>query len=235
MRRYSTENRMQNRVNKLIQNFDKCIEKFNESRKFTGPSVYFHDQTINMHKKEESVDLIQDKVFLEYLYATLASWGMHRMGPGNTKLSEFEIFQKSILLEKEKIEKLQNLEIDSIPENELPQTIKEIYQIISRLQVGIGDTKIVIGAKTLHHILPKLVPPIDGEYTMKFFYNNRQTALSPGEDIAFNEMFKQFVKIAKICQPTIISHIGSGMNTSNTKVIDNAIVGYCDLFKNNMN
>jgi len=235
MWRSTTEDRLENRVNKLILNFDNCIKHFNKIQKFTGPSLYFHHKTIQLHKQYDAIDLIQNEIFLEYLYATLASWGMHRMGPGNTKLSEYTIFRDSIFNERENIEKLQKMEIYSIPDDHLLQISTAIYQIISRFQIGIGDTKIVAGSKTLHHILPNLVPPIDGKYTMKFFYNNRQTALSPGEDIAFNDMFKQFVKIAKICQPTIISHIGSGMNTSKTKVIDNAIVGYCELFKKNMN
>jgi len=234
MRRFSTEKRMESRVNKLIINFDKCVKHFNDLHKFSGPSLYFHEKTIKMHEKEVATNLIRDEIFLDYLYATLASWGMHRMGPGNTKLSEYKIYQNSIVSAKENIEKLQKLEIDSIPDEKLSQTISEIYQLISRLQIGVGETKIVIGAKTLHHILPNLVPPIDGEYTLTFFYNNRTTGLNQGEDIAFGEMFRHFVKISKACKPLISSHIGIGMNTSPTKVIDNAIVGYCDLFKNEM-
>lgn len=187
-----------------------------------------------MHETDIPINLIQNNLFLDDLYATLTSWGMHRMGPGNTKLTEYKIFQDSILSEKEVIEKLQTLEIDSLTEDQLSQTISDIYDMISRLKIGVGETKIVIGTKTLHHILPKLVPPIDGEYSMKFFYSNRQTGLNQGENIAFSEMFQMFVKISKMCSPSIIAYLGTGMNTSKTKVIDNAIVGYCGLFKNQM-
>jgi hypothetical protein len=40
------------------------------------------------------------------------------------------------------------------------------------------------------------------------------------------EMFPRFHRIAQSCQTTINSWIGPGMNTSATKVIDNAIVGF---------
>ena len=234
MWKFSTVQRLEKRVEKLTQHFDSCVNHFNKIQKFSGPSLYFHKKTIQMHSNQNVNDLIQNELFLDYIYATLASWGMHRMGPGNTKLTERDIFRTSILHEKENIEKLYGYEIDMISDDQLPQISNDIYRIISHLQIGIGETKIVAGSKTLHHILPNLVPPIDGEYTMKFFFNNRQTALGQGGNIAYNEMYKHFFKIAKICKPAILTYIGSDMNTSKTKVIDNAIVGYCDLFKDNM-
>lgn len=39
-------------------------------------------------------------------------------------------------------------------------------------------------------------------------------------------MYPHFVTIAKACRQQIQDRLGSGMNTSMTKVIDNAIVGY---------
>lgn len=235
MRRYATIKRTENRVNELINGFDKFVAHFNDVNKFTGPSLYFHHQTIEMTKNIRLSELIQNDRFLEYIYATLTSWGMHRMGEGNTKLTDFNIFQNSVRSEWKNIEKLQIYEIDNIPIEQETQIMVAIYDILSSLKVGIGETKIVAGSKTLHHILPNLVPPIDGEYTMKFFYDNRTTALHNGEGEAFGNIFKNFCKIGELCKPLIFSHIGSGMNTSKTKTIDNAIIGYCDLLKKREN
>ena len=40
-----------------------------------------------------------------------------------------------------------------------------------------------VGSKVLHHVLPDLVPPIDRQYTFKFFYG--RTLLSIPEEVAF--------------------------------------------------
>lgn len=48
------------RVQDLCRQFDLYAEAFDAERLFTGPSLYFH----------------------------LASWGLHRMGPGNAKLAD---------------------------------------------------------------------------------------------------------------------------------------------------
>ena len=50
-------------------------------RDFGGPSVYFHQQSI----RAQASAFLGDR-HIEMIYATLASWGMHRMGdPEATK------------------------------------------------------------------------------------------------------------------------------------------------------
>ena len=44
---------------------------------FVGPSLYFHQKALECYEKE----FLSDR-HLEYVYATLVAWGMHRMGPG---------------------------------------------------------------------------------------------------------------------------------------------------------
>jgi hypothetical protein len=88
-----------------------------------------------------------------------------------------------------------------------------------------GETKIVIGTKALHHLIPELVPPMDRQYTLRFFFEH--TTMNQGDRMAFDVMLPQFHQIATNCAEQISSLIGVGsMNTSVTKIIDNAIVGY---------
>jgi hypothetical protein len=82
----------------------------------------------------------------------------------------------------------------------------------------------VAGAKALHHVLPGLVPPIDREYTIRFFFHS--TTLNHGDERAFKEMYPHFQEISSVSLEEIRSRLGDGMNTSETKVLDNAIVGY---------
>ena len=44
--------------------------------------------------------------------------------------------------------------------------------------------------------------------------------------MTFKDTYPQFCKIGFSCKNEILKHIGSGFNTSQTKVIDNAIIGY---------
>jgi hypothetical protein len=107
---------------------------------------------------------------------------------------------------------------------EVTSVSEQVWAVISGLNIGCGLTKIVAGSKALHHVLPALVPPIDREYTIRFFFHHK--SLSQGDKIAFREIYPRFHRIAVACRGQIQGRIGRGMNTSATKVIDNAIVGF---------
>jgi hypothetical protein len=76
-----------------IAAFDKATE---EDRTFGGPSLYFHYACIRKFAQVPIADKLDNLQFYEYLYATLASWGMHRMGDTATKLQNFAEFKSQI-------------------------------------------------------------------------------------------------------------------------------------------
>ncbi|MFQ5800635.1 MAG: hypothetical protein ACE5HH_02800, partial [Candidatus Hydrothermarchaeales archaeon] len=97
--RRATFERMDGRVGQLVSGFDEYIEFFDKSNLFTGPSWYFHLRTM-MHLRNVQLPNIlfnEEDPFYELLYATLASWGMHRMGSKGAKLVEYETFRDSII------------------------------------------------------------------------------------------------------------------------------------------
>ncbi len=72
------------------QYFEKSYEEF---RFFGGPSVYFHEQCLRA-----ASDAFLSVRHVEMLYATLAAWGMHRMGDPDatkTKLTDWDEFHDS--------------------------------------------------------------------------------------------------------------------------------------------
>jgi hypothetical protein len=83
-------------------------------------------------------------------------------------------------------------------------------------------------ARPLHHLLPDLIPPIDRTYTLKFFLG--RPYLYPGRDADyFRVLYPLFQEIAVRCSGEIHQFIATpseGMNTSVTKIIDNAILGF---------
>lgn len=223
--RPDTTRRMGQRVGELIENFDSCCDAFDRANLFTGPSGYFHSKTLALLRQHKSPgDAVLDRTFLESLYATLTAWGMHRMGPGNTKLVDFKLLVDGFGQLEQAIRKLSIFRIVDLRSDEIGQVSDQVWAIISKLMIGQGETKIVAGSKALHHVLPDLVPPIDREYTIRFFFHHK--SLSQGDHAAFQEMFPHFCRIATESRGKIETRIGKGMNTSTTKVIDNAIVGF---------
>lgn len=225
MSSYKTVERMRERVDKLKQEFSECLDHFDGAQLFTGPSTHFHFKTLAIRRKHPTVvDTLNDDDFFESLYATLTAWGMHRMGPGNAKLTELVEIKKSFRQLSNNIDKMESLTITELDANDIYKVTDEIWKIIANLKVGIGETKIVANSKALHHLLPSLVPPIDREYTLRFFYNH--TTLNQGDEKAFKEIFPYFHQIGMARKKQIAARLGTGMNTSESKVIDNAIVGF---------
>ncbi|MCL6566747.1 MAG: hypothetical protein K6U09_10040 [Acidobacteriia bacterium] len=145
------------------------------------------------------------------------------MGPGSTKLVEFSELVASFKAAEEQIENLSSLTIWTLSPDQIGSASESIWDVISALRVGIGETKIVSGSKALHHVLPELVLPIDREYTVGFFFHS--TNLYQGDHAALLEMVPHFHRIAVECRSKIECRFGRGMNMNSSKVTDNAIVG----------
>jgi hypothetical protein len=209
--------------------FSRYVERFDSGRQFGGPSVYFHLKTIQaLSRHPTAVDALDDDMFFDYLYATLASWGLHRMGPGNTKLGDLDELKASFRGQASNIERVQQLQIDRLAPSKVSEVTKEVWGILASLRVGIGQTLLVANSKALHHLLPGLIPPIDRNYTLRFFVG--RPYIYPGRDADyFRVLYPLFQEIAARCSREIHRFIATpseGMNTSITKVIDNAILGF---------
>jgi hypothetical protein len=220
---------MHRRVEDLINRFSECLDAFDQGETFVGPSVYFHLKTIGLRQRaENAMSLLQLEPFFDLLYATLTAWGLHRMGPGNTKLRGIDELSESFRLQASAIQALWSRSLIDLPTSEVDVIAGQLWAILHGLRVSVARAQIVANSKALHHVLPALMPPIDREYTYTFFYN--RTMLSVQEDRAFDEIFKRFHLIAHACAPQIKARVGKGFHSSESKVVDNAIVGYVKTF-----
>jgi hypothetical protein len=216
---------MDGKVQALVSGFPDFVRTFEASGRFTGPSVHLHNRAISLRRRLGSALLaVESDEFVELLYATLTAWGMHRMGPGNTKLREFDEFTTSLRRQRDAIAALDGLSLSQLSCFELEVATHQVWQVIETLNVSIAGVRIVANSKTLHHLVPDLVPPIDRSYTYKSFYDRMM--LSIPEKDAFREMFTRFHLIAARASGSISKLLGAGWNTSTTKVVDNALVGY---------
>ena len=221
----NSRSRIAERVAELSNTFAWYFTHFEVSRTFGGPSIYFHEKAVVAGHRHLTVrSLLADPEFFDSLYATLTAWGMHRMGPGNTKLLPIDQLKAGFVAVQHDLSEIENLNITDLTEEQLPAIIKSLWSIISRLTVSEAAAKIVANSKALHHVIPKLLPPIDRSYTFMFFYNKKNLSIS--EEEAFTEMYTEFHRLAVQHRTEIEAAIGSPWNSSETKVLDNAIIGY---------
>lgn len=237
-----------NKVNITDTNFNFLKENYSNYLKelasigndFGGPSIYFHNRAL----EEKSKNFLAD-THLENIYATLVSWGMHRMGETSTKMVNYGIFKKSILDQKENILKLKDFKAENIAERK-NEIIQELRQICFSFKVSISNSKIVGNSKALAHILPDLIPPIDRQYTIRFFTNEPKNSVNQKglfktlsdfkdlneEEKCFTHILNKTFDFVNLIKSDTNITIDSRFNTSYPKIFDNFIMTYVKAEKN---
>ena len=226
-------------INSLVRHLDEFYRMTEGiENNFGGPSIYFHLESI-----KESQRRFLSKRHIEMIYATLASWGMHRMGSPDktkTKLTTFDQFKDSILSFRNEFNSLRNLYLRTISDNRLEMILQEeLKNIFYGLKISISDSYLVANSKTMHHIIPNLVPPIDRQYTLRFFYyknseffqnNKYRTIQLPSTLEAQYGYFCEILRYSKrIISNDYFNHyrlINTSFDTSIPKVLDNLIMAY---------
>lgn len=173
----------------------------------------------------------------------LASWGMHKMGdPDNTKakMVEFDNFKQSILTQRSRLHQFIALRMESYTEEQYEECLDELHDIYCALKVSISDATIVAHSKTLAHILPNLIPPIDRQYTIRFFtQDNKDFFTNSGKFSSVNlpsgleDQFMAFKKYSRRikalfdrCNHQLFSIEKNTFNTSYPKIMDNLIISF---------
>ncbi len=211
------------RVAGVIDEFAICLETYDQQIPFTRNGQYsLHRATIDGRRSFGSVrDAINDEVFLRGFHQTLYAWGI---GKRASRLVSLPDFRERLNDCGEEIAKFEHLRLDD-PKLDLSLTAMRLWRLIESLGVVENVSLIVPGTKTLHHLLPELVPPMDRAWTGAFF---QWSMGSPAyERSTFIRTFSSFAKIAQATDPS--KFVGEEWRTSLTKVLDNSIIGYCKL------
>jgi len=228
MFRDATITRLRQRVAALEARFSESLEAFDREKLFSGPSVYFHRRTLeHLRNHKSAVEALADDAYLEALYATLTAWGLHRMGPGNAKLIDLDDMRRNLRRCVDLIHRLETHHLSTLDPVHVGQVTRDLCTLLARVRVSQARTFLVSSTKALHHVLPSLVPPVDHEYTLSFFFHNIILDGDNDEEV-FSTIFPYFHQVARRNAEVILNAVGRGvMNTSETKIIDNAIVGFC--------
>ena len=219
-----SEEELTKRMDDLGENIEKYVSEANNSGRPDSPARHFHIATISRMRTIGLENIFDDTLYFEYLYATLTAWGMDSRG---AKLKGFEKFFRNIRSARDQIMKLKIYSLASLAEQEAETYVKvvhDIWQVILTMDIAQGKSQLVTGSKTLHHLLPDLVPPIDREYTLKFFFDRK--TITKNVEADFVQVLTNYTYIYGLSEESIQGIVGNNpLNTSVTKVIDNAIIG----------
>ncbi len=210
------------RVQEVIEDFDGLIAEYDREVPFQRTGQYErHRATIDRRRELGSARAaISDYAFTALLHATLQSWGIGRRG---SRLAPVEAFRQRLVSLADDIAALEDLEVadEHLAATSVAATLDRLIR-----ELGIVDNKslIVAGTKTLHHLLPELVPPMDRRYTGAFF-GWRPADPQTHQTTILGHAFDSFSEIARRTNPSRL--VGDGWRTSTTKVLDNAVVAYC--------
>lgn len=207
----------------LIENFELCLLAYDKQVPFTRNGQYsFHRKTIDQRRNAGDVlAAIESDLFLEDMYETLKAWGIGKRASRIVSRSQFGSNIRNCANQLEAFEKFK------IADNNLDvsRLTTELWKLMRSLHVVENVSLIVPGTKAVHHLLPDLVPPMDRAWTGAFF--NWSATTFEYENRAFDKSFEWFLKVAN--QVDCRSYVGEGWRTSSTKVLDNALIGYCKL------
>ena len=172
-----------------------------------------------------AAEALGDASFLASLYETLTAWGI---GQRASRLVDFEKFEHVMQARLRDISAFEDVALGD--QNAEPRdTAERLWHLIDELGIVENEATIVAGTKALHHVLPDLVVPMDRAYTGLFFgwhppeFQNGKRLL--------RSAFPQFARVAR--EIDLGSFVGSSdsWHTSKSKVIDNALIGYCQMIK----
>ena len=186
---------------------------------FGGPSIYFHQQALIECEK----DFLSLR-HLEMIYATLAAWGMHRMGKTKTKMLDFETFKSSIINLKDELTKLKKLRIEDY-QSEPTELLQALQDLCFSIRVSISNSKIVGNSKALAHILPNLVPPVDRQYSIRFFAERLANFKGIDEEKEFYlHILKRCYEFSRLLKENSGITVDKRFNSSIPKISDNMLM-----------
>ena len=159
------------------------------------------------------------------MYVTLEAWNMNSRG---AQLSDFDKFKKSITDNKTLLSDLEEYNI-----RDINYAFDKLETLYNNLDLVKTKSKLVTFTKTLQFILPELVVPIDRKYTLNF-YSINPNRLDQGPFGIFKSIhsdFCNFINTADYNREILSRRIIKTPDeltwlTSETKIIDNIIIGY---------
>lgn len=211
------------KVADILRNTRNYHAKYYTAKTFGGPSLHFHRRALGL----TGPVTLKDRT--ELIYAVLASWGMHRMGSGGSKMLPYVAFLKSVRPLRPFLSKASSF----VPATMTAADWRVVEKIFTGIKVMASRTTVVGNSKVMAHFLPGIVPPIDREYTLNYLFGsgNLQNNLAKEWDLMRKILEEFFFPIA--ADPAFTAQARTWIGDQRTypwdtgmlKVIDNLVIG----------
>lgn len=214
---------LEGRVAGLIGDFGACVDLYDREVPFVrSGQQQLHRLTIERRRELGSIlAAIEDPTFISLFRSTLRKWGIGTRG--SRQVGEGE-FVRGLRYWAPELSDLEGLAIEDLG-SDAADVSAQVYRLVAGLPVVENKAKVVAGTKTLHHLLPDLVPPMDRAGTGEFFRWQKTTDFQYAQEKIFTEGFIALAGVAQDTRPS--SYVGEGWRTSQSKVLDNAVIGWC--------
>jgi len=211
------------KVSDIVENAEVYHQAFYDAEVFTGPSLFFHLRSLETRRSEDFI------LHLEFIYATLASWGMHRMGEGGAKMQNFHVFRRSVEPLRKDILEAGNIDYRLMSEFHW-LLLEKIFRSIKIMASG---TSLVGNSKVMAHLIPNVIPPIDRQYTLKYLMGNStiENDLNYEWNLLKGLVGDFFLPVATdnrflmLAEKWMSDQVTYPWDTSILKVVDNLLIG----------
>jgi hypothetical protein len=144
---------------KLLTTLDQTHQEYCQRKEGNWPALYFHCQSLKASSERNF------EHFAESSYAMLVSF---RMNSGNARMNQFTRFRSSLRLVWEKALQLRGKTPERLNGCDWGG-LKEIFWNIRSMD---SRPLLVGNSKIMAHLLPELIPPVDGQYVLTFLYED---------------------------------------------------------------
>ena len=211
------------RVTQVLCNLGSFHSQYYAVKTFGGPSLHFHRRALGL------VGRVPPSAQAELIYGVLASWGMHRMGKGGSKMLPFDVFEKSVSAVRPKLAKVRKISPSAMQESDWA-LLEEVFRTIKVMQ---SNTSIVGNSKVMAHLMPNAIAPVDREYTLKFLFGNGNITNDLDKEwLLFRKIHEEFfypivsdARFANQAGKWIANQAKWPWDTSELKVVDNLVIG----------
>jgi hypothetical protein len=165
-----------------------------------------------------------------------------------TKLTDWERFRASLIDQAEALHQFRSCNLLQMSRMEYSDAIAQLRPRYEILDLSVFGATIVANSKALHHLFPEFIPPIDRQYTIRFFRESpdkwldakgrfRAVQLPAGRDAQFTLFHATCMEIkllADMVDPVLIREQRNQNGVTAPKALDNAIVNYVRIVSRQM-
>jgi hypothetical protein len=155
-------------------------------------------------------------------------------------MKKFSVFKQSLISQIDRLSKFRGLKMSESNEEQYCSYLDNLKATYESLHVSESNSMLVANSKTLAHILPHLIPPIDRQYTIRFFtqdnkefFNNagkykqlRFPKVSEDQFANFKDYCFRIKRMFDRCDRHIFKLESDTFNTSYPKIMDNVIMAF---------